>query len=192
MGKAPKHAALPADGAPGAADLRRVELLAFGLRGRLDAASQLVAEYSADLEEIRARYAPRIRRLAGEVKSSRAVLADAVKAAFRVFLDPSRKTQSEVFHGIACGFAKTRDTWTVVDGDLVALIRERLPDQVEVLIDTKPRVRLDALTDAHREALGMRRIPGTYEPFAREKAGSVEKTIAALSASLPHAEKEPA
>jgi phage host-nuclease inhibitor protein Gam len=171
---------------PAPGDIRKVELITHSLRERLDAAAQLVAEHDAEVGAIRAAYAPRVRRIAAEIASAKGALTLAIDAARAWFLDPKRKAKTEVLHGVQVGFAQGGGGWSIAaDADLVALVRERLPERAPALIRVTEEVLVSTLTEAERRVLGYSYTEPQDLVVIREKGSSIEKAVAALAKALP-------
>jgi phage host-nuclease inhibitor protein Gam len=168
------------------AEIREVERISHSLRQRLDAAAQLVAEHDAEVGAVRDAYAPRVRRAAAEIQSAKTALGAAIEAARGWFLGQKRKAKTEVLHGVQVGFVQGGGGWDIgADADLVALVRERLPERAEALIRRSEEVLVSTLTDGERRVLGFVYTEPQDLVVIREKGSSIEKALAALAKTLP-------
>lgn len=147
-----------------------------------DAHGQLVSAASdleSEMQAAKRRRLPSIRARAAKTKAARAELLAKLRRHPGLFKRP--KTRE--FFGIRVGFMKGKGSIQFKDADaLVAQIRKQLPDQVDVLTDTKVkpvRAALQQLSASVLKRLGVTVVDAADEPFVKPQEGDVLKQVAA-------------
>jgi len=170
----------------------RIERLAADYRAALDAAGTILTRHQEETAEITARYLVPLRAAAAVMRTARAALEAAIGGARAVYLAPARRAKSDVLHGVRCGWRQVPGRWEMPGQDaLLAAVREHLPDQADTLIETVEAVRVDALTDAQRLALGGRWIEPDQTVVCAEQATGVEKMLKVLAGAGADQEAQP-
>lgn len=160
----------------------RIERLAADYRAALDAAGTILTRHQEETAEITARYLVPLRAAAAVMRTARAALEGAIRAAEAVYLAPGRRAKTDVLHGVRCGWRQVPGYWDMPAPDvLLVAVRERLPDQAADLIETIETVRVDALTDDQRLAVGGTWIKPTQTVVCTEQASGVEKMLKLLA-----------
>jgi hypothetical protein len=146
-----------------------------GKRRELVAAA---AEMDLEVLAVRKKHMPALRRLATEVKEMMAKLESAVSSAVALFEKPKSRTVAE----IQFGFKKGRGKIEFDDEEkVIARIRKHLPDQVDVLIQTKEAVVKDALGNLDGDMLrklGVSITEAGNRPFVKPKDADTDQLIA--------------
>lgn len=188
-----KPAQAKATQAATAPEMVRIERLAADLRAALDGAGQVIARHDQEAGELRARYLPQLRAAAAAIRPARAALEGAIRAARDLYLVASRKTKSDVLHGIRIGYRQQPGRWKLPSQpELVAAVRERLPELAEQIIEQTETVRVDALTPDQLTLVGGTWIPPTNEVVCTEQQTSIERALAVLAPAVRPEQEEPA
>lgn len=164
----------------------RIERLAADYRAALDAAGTICTRHQEEVGAISARYAPTLRAAAAAIRRAGESLKEAIRAARDVYLSPTRRTKTDILHGVRVGWKQMPGRWQMPDQQaLLAAVRERIPDQAETLIETAEAVRVDALTDDQRKLLGGQWIEPTQTVVCAEQATGIERLLASLVPAEP-------
>lgn len=142
--------------------------------------TEKVAELNDEIEALKRRRMPGIRRkveVATECREELAALVDAGRELFK-------RPRTRIFHGIRVGLAKARGTVFWDDKDaVVARIRKLLPDQAEMLIKVTETPRKKALADlplADIKRLGVTVTDAGDEVVVKATDTEIDKMVDAL------------
>lgn len=142
--------------------------------------SATVAGLNDEIESVKKKYLPRIRKEVAVAKEHRAALEAMIAAHPDLF----EKPRTVIFHGVRVGFRKGEGRVTFENPDkVVELIEKHLGDQADTLIITERRPNKDAI--AQLPAADVKRIgcqiTGTEDVIVvKDTAGEVDKLVAAL------------
>lgn len=167
------------------ATVREIEELAARFSKQREALVGVMTSFREEANAIERKYFPRLRRLVVSVKEIEAELLGAIEQSPEHFDRP----RSVIFHGIKLGYRKGAGKLEMADADrTVTLIRKHLPDQADVLIETKERPVKAALLQL--DVAQLKRIGCTVEDtsdiaFAKPIDGDVEKALKALLKKVP-------
>lgn len=162
------------------ADLAEIQALAAELNRVWIALSIGVKAYQVELEEVRSRHWAGLLEQTEKAKQAEEAVRKAVAASPGLFRQPKTLILSD----IRVGFRKGRDVTEIPDQDLsVALIRERLPDMAEELIQTKVTLvaaALKKLSPAQRAGIGVKVVPGALVTVAEPIETEIAKLVRAM------------
>ena len=142
--------------------------------------SKRVGHLRADMDTLRGRRLPGIKRALEEVRRSNDELRLAIEGAREKF----RRPRSRTFHDIRLGLKKAKGSmrWAS-DERVVELIKQHMPDQVEVLVKRteKPvKTALQQLSAADLKKLGVSIVGAGDEVFIKPSDSDLDKLIVAL------------
>lgn len=167
------------------ATVREIEELAQKFAARRDALVGSMMAFREEQSMLERKHFGRLRRLVVATREAESVLLAAIEQSPEHFDKP----RSVIFHGIKLGYRKGTGKLEMDDVDrTVQLIRRHLPDQVEILIETKAKPVKPALLQL--DAATLKRIGCTVEDtgdvaFAKPIDSEVEKALKALVKGLP-------
>lgn len=163
------------------ATLNEIETKARSYSVAREALAGVLMALKDEQRAVNRKYMPRIKKLIEAGNEHRADLAAAIEASPELFVKP----RSVIFHGIKCGFMKSkgRIEWDD-EAAVIARIRKLLPEaQAELLIRVKEAVHKSAvydLTAADLKRLGIRVEDDGDAVLIKEVAGDLEKLLDAF------------
>lgn len=162
--------------------METIELSAKAFAGARD---ELASRLQALRDEIEAAKRRRLQGLKNSLERFRAAeseLRALVEGNAALFEKPKTRT----FHGIRVGWMKQKGTVEIDDVQkVIELIRKKLPELAEVLIETKESVRKAAvadLTGSQIKAIGVTVTADSDAPFIKPVDDEVAKLLKALIA----------
>lgn len=167
------------------ATVREIEELALKFSSRRAALVGAMTAFREDQSEVERRHFARLRRLVVQTREVEAALLAAIEQCPHEFVKP----RSVIFHGIKLGFRKSTGRLGIDDEkQTLKLIKKHLPDQVDILIETKECPVKSALQQL--DVAMLRKLGCTVEStgdvaFAKPIDSEVEKALKALVKSLP-------
>jgi hypothetical protein len=160
--------------------MKNIENLARDLSDARGSLNERVRTYQDELERVKRRLLPGIKRAAEAAAQARDRLQAEIERDPRLFGKP----KSVIFHGIRVGYQKAKGTIAWEDGDkVVALIRKHFSEQVDVLVKVEERPVKSALAQlsvADLKRLGVTVIETGDEVLIKPVDGEVEKLVDAL------------
>lgn len=151
---------------------------------RFAVARRILAERIGDLEDgIRRLKREQMEGIKAAVAEAKAARAD-LEAAVREQPDQFDKPKTRIFHGIRIGYRRTKSKAVAPDGPrVVQLIREKLPEMAEALIQRTEKPVMAALVKLNERQLariGVYIEPGREEVVVQGTDTEVEKLVNGL------------
>lgn len=169
--------------------LKDLDIKAEDVRAARDALASAVSAMQSEVDAIKHRHLPSIRRLVINAHAANAELSSAIEAAPELF----EKPRTRVMHGIKLGYAKSKGK---LEWDKPALVIKRIhknmPDQAEVLIrvsESPSRPALAELDASSLKKLGVRISGGEDQIVLKPVDSELDKLVDSL---LEDTEKEQA
>jgi hypothetical protein len=160
--------------------MKNIENLARDLSDARSSLNERVTAYQDELERVKRRLLPGIKRAAEAGAQARDRLQAEIERVPHLFSKP----RSVILHGIRVGYQKAKGSIEWDDADkVVALIRKHLPDQVDVLVkvEEKPvKSALAQLSAADLKRLGVTVVESGDEVLIKPVDGEIEKLVDAL------------
>lgn len=164
--------------------LESIETLAGDLADKRERLAEAVRAAQAEIDAVRSRVMPRLRRRIAAVATAETALRKAVIDGAEHFVKP----RTRVFHGFRVGWRKGKPVLVMSDPEkVVELIDKHLANQVDTLIaETRKPVKsalaqLDART---LKKIGVRISDGVDEPVVEPTDRDIEGLTKALLASM--------
>ena len=143
-----------------------------------------VRELEEEMQGLKRRYLPGIKRALGTAGDAETRLREAIDAAPHLFKSPRTRT----FHDVRVGIVKGKGGITWQNDDRVCqLIRKQFPDQAETLIKVteKPvKKALNNLSSQQLKKLGVSIVEAGDEIFVKAVDGDIDKLVDALLADV--------
>jgi hypothetical protein len=160
--------------------MQNIENLTRDFADARSALAGRVQAYQDELEKVKRRILPGIKRAAENAASARDRLQAEIERTPALFIKP----KSVILHGVRVGYQKAKGTIEWEDQEkVVSLIRKHFPDQAEILLkvtETPVKTALAQLQVTDLKRLGVTVIDSTDEVLIKPVDGDVEKLVDAL------------
>lgn len=172
--------------------LNDIERLVLVYKSARDLLAGRVESLEDELDRIKRRAMPGIKKAVARAKEAEHALATAIESSPELF----KKPRTVILHGVKVGLAKGKGEIRYQDPDQVLkLIRKHLPEQADVLIATKEvpvKKALAQLSAAELKKIGVTLVQTGDQVVIKPTDSEVDKVVSALLKEMPAEEPDAA